>query len=426
MSHTITDRSDSAATLEIKLDAEALKPHVTAAYDRLRPKVKAAGFRPGKAPDNIVERELGANAVQSEVIDLAVSRGYSQAVLSENLPVLGQPEIELKSFVPYTELTFTAKIALLPPVKLGDYKAIKKPLKPVKIAAKDVDAVIDDLLQREAKRMPALRAAEIGDEMKFDFDGVKGGEPVPGASAKGYSLKLGSGQFIPGFEEELVGLKTGESKSFDITFPKNYHETSLAGEVVTFTVKVGEVTELQAPKLDDEFVASVSPFKTVAELRKDVEEQMQAEKQAEAKRALQNEIIEELITKSKLEVPQKLIDQQREQLKAELQQRVAQAGMTMEVYLQSQSLTEEAFDKQLTPEAEKRVKAALVMTEVAKAEKLEVAKSEIDAEIENMRQRYTDPHVLEHLDHDHTRDDVYNNLMSNKVVDKLTEYATKN
>lgn len=426
MSHKITSQTDAKATLEISLNEVDLKPHVAAAYHRLRAKVNAAGFRPGKAPDAVVERELGANAVQAEVVDIALGRSYADAVTAEKLPVIAQPQVNLKSFVPYTELTYTAEVELLPKVELPDYKKVSKQPKKVEIADADINEVVDDLRRRMAIRIPAIRSAEMNDEVKFDFAGTKDGQPVAGATAKGYTLKLGSGQFIPGFEEELVGLKVGEEKKFPITFPKDYHEKELAGQEVVFNIKMLEVTQLELPAADDEFAAKVGPFKTLKELQDDIRDQLTVEKEAEAKRDMQNELLEELVKDTKItEVPSRLVDEQQERLKSELNQRLAASGMNMEMYLQAQGKDLEGLEKELRPEAEKRVKMALLLTEIAKAEKVAVDKEEIDAEIEEMRQRYTDPHILEHLDHDHTREDVYNSLMSNKVIKLLTEIALK-
>lgn len=425
MSHKITNRTDTKAALEITLTEADLKPYVTRAFDKLRGKVNAAGFRPGKAPDNVVERQLGSDAIQSEVVDQAVGHSYSEAVTAENLPVIAQPQVDLKSFVPYTELRFTAEVELLPPVTLPDYKAIKKQPKVEDVTDKDTDEVIDDLRRRLAERIPAVRAAEMGDEMTFDFDGTKDGVAVPGASAKLHTLKLGSNQFIPGFEEELVGLKVGDEKTFTITFPKDYHEASLAGQDVQFAVKVHQVTELKLPEADDKFAAQVGPFKTLDELKADVAKTLNVEREAAAKRDMQNEILEELVEKSEMQVPDRLVAEQLERLKGEMNQRLAASGLNMEAYLTGQKKSLEDLEKEIRPEAEKRVKMALILTEIAKAEKVTVATEEIDAEIEEMRKRYTDPHILEHLDHGHTRDDVYNSLMSNKVIELLSDFAQK-
>ena len=254
----------------------------------------------------------------------------------------------------------------------------------------------------------------------------KNGEPVEGATGKGYSLKLGSNTFIPGFEPELVGLKVEESKTFTVTFPKDYHEPSLAGQPVEFTVKVHEVTSLELPEVDNKFVSEVGPFKTVAELRADIKEQLKLEAEAEIKRQYENELLEEIVKKSKLTAPASLVAQQTQRLKADVEQRLAQSGLTYQQYLETQKKSEEELLKEMEPEAIKRVQLALILSEVAKTEGMTVGNDEIEHELEMLRAQYPDPKMQEQLTHAHVREDIYNHLMAGKVINKLVEYATKN
>jgi trigger factor len=423
MSAEITKKTDTHVTFIIKLGEAELKHELSHVYDELRPNVKAAGFRPGKAPDNIVEREVGTARVQSEVLDHAASHAYSDAVTKHELTVIASPEMSIKKFVPYTELEFEATVEIMPPVKLAEYQKIKKQPQPLKVDEKQVDEVIEDLRRRVAKRAHVKRAAQMEDEVKIDFDGKKGGQPVEGAQAKNYTLKLGSNQFIPGFEEQLVGLKPDESKTFTVKFPKDYHEKSLADEPVEFTVKLHQVTELQLPELTDAFAGEVGPFKSTEELKADVRDQLTLEAEEAARASYENELLEEIVSKSKLTMPERLISQQLERLKVELSQRLAASGLDMDKYLQLQNKTQEDIEKELRPEAERRVGLAMVLGEVAKEEKITVSAQEVDAEIEELRKRYTDPQMQEELQHSHVREDVYNHLMAGKTINKLVSYA---
>ncbi|HEX7259640.1 MAG TPA: trigger factor [Candidatus Saccharimonadia bacterium] len=423
MKAEVTKRTDTHISFMITADSGELQHAKEHAYDKYRPDVKVAGFRPGKAPDSIVAREVGDTAIQQEALEHAIGHSYSAAVAAEKVAVIARPDIQVKKFVPYTELEYEATVEIVPPVTLPDYKKIKKPAKSVSIEEKQVEEMLEDLRRRVAKRIPAIRGSEMGDEVKFDYDGVMKGEPVPGASGKNYTLKLGSGNFIPGFEEELVGLKPGEEKTFTITFPKDYHEKSLAGQPVVFTAKINEVTELMLPEVNDSFAAEVGPFKTVQALRTDLKDQLKAEAEQAAQREYENELLDELIAKSKMTVPERLLAQQLERLKAEISQRLASSGLTMEHYLSAQKQTMEELEKQMRPEAEKRVKLALMLSEIARQEKLSVGADEIENEIEGLRLQYTDPAMQKELAGDQIKEDVYNHLMAGKVIKSLTTYA---
>lgn len=426
MKAEITKRSDTHVSFKIVAESNELEHAREHALAKFRPQVKVAGFRPGKAPDHIVTREVGDGAIQSEAMDHAISHTYSDAVLKEQLAVIAQPEIQVKKFVPYTELEYEATVEIVPPVKLADYKKLNKPLKIPEVTDKQIDEMVDDLRRRLAKRVPAMRAAEMGDEVKFDFEGKRDGKPVEGAAGKNYTLKLGSGTFIPGFEEEMVGLKVGDKKSFKVTFPKDYHEKSLAGKPVEFSVSVHEVTALDLPKLDNTFAAEIGSFKNVKELRADVKDQLKVEAEDKAKQSYENELLDEIIKKSEMAVPERLVLQQIERMKAEMSQRLASSGLTLEQYLGAQKQSQEEFEEELRPEAEKRVKLALVLSEVAKKEDLQVGLDEVEDEIQKLRMQYTDPAMQKELGGERIKEDVYNHLMSTKVIGTLVDYAQRN
>jgi len=425
MKAEITKRTDTHVTFFITVTTAELKHAKEHAFAKYRPQVKVDGFRPGKAPDKIVEREVGEGAIQGEALEHAVGHTYSDAVMQEKLAVIAPPDVQVKKFVPYTDLEYEATVEVVPPIKLPDYKKIKKAVKPVKVTDAQVAEMIEDLRRRVAKRVPALRAAEIGDEVKFDFEGKKDDQPVAGAAGKNHTLKLGSQTFIPGFEEELVGLKVGDDKTFTITFPKDYHEKTLASQPVEFSVKIHEVTALELPEVTDTFAAEVGPFKAVAELKADIADQLQTEAEAAAKREYENELLDDIIKKSHLKVPDRLLNQQIERMKSEISQRLSSSGLTMEQYLQAQGQTQEQLETEIRPEAEKRVKLAMILSEIAKIEEMTVSADEIEHEIEQLRVQYTDPVMQKELEGERIKEDVYNHLMASKVIAKLIDYAQK-
>jgi trigger factor len=425
METKITSRTDTTAEFTITMQEAELREVKAHVFDDLRKQVKAAGFRPGKAPDMIVERELGAGVVQSEFIEHAVQHSYPEAIKKEGLQTVASPQVSLLKFVPYTELEYKVVVELLPKVKLADYKKIRVKKPQIKIEKKEVDQAIEDLRRRLATRIDREHDARKGDEVNFDFEGTKDGEPVSGASAKNQTLQLGSGQFIPGFEDQLVGLKKGEEKTFEIRFPKEYQEKSLANELVKFHVKLNSVTELVLPETNQEFVEQVSPFKSLADLRSDIETRIKDDKEQSAQQSYESQVLDKLLEESEYKTPESLTKQQIDRMRAELEQNLAASGLNVEKYLELAGKSAEEMEREMRPEAERRVGLALVLTEVAAQENLSVPAAELDAEIDRMKAEYPDPATQAELSNPRTREEVYNHLMASKVIARLLEYAEK-
>ncbi|MBW3538087.1 trigger factor [Candidatus Parcubacteria bacterium] len=423
MKSSVTNSTDTEATLTVNVSQDAFAPIVRRTFDQLRGRVKAAGFRPGKAPDHIVERELGSSHVQNDVLEAAVGASYAQAVKEHSLAVIAPPKVNITKFVPYTELEYTATVPVMPKIQLADYKKIKKRRPKVEVQEAEVDRTIEDLRQRLAKKPAVDRAAKAGDEVVIDFEGSKDGAPVPGASAEDHTLLLGSNSFIPGFEEQLVGLKAGESKRFEVTFPQDYRETSLAGQKVTFQVSVKEVREVVLPEINDSFAAEIGPFTAVAALRQDIAERIRAEKADEAARAFEQSVLDEIVDGSKLKTPPHLVDRQIERQKAELSERLAGSGLDIDKYL---GLTKQTLDKledEMRPRAERQVAVAMVLSRIAQEENLTVTPAEVDQELERLRTAYPDQQVQTELKAPHIKEEIYNHLMTTKTVGKVLEYV---
>lgn len=423
METKIISQSEGEAQFTVTLSERELSKIKQEVFDHLRKSVKAAGFRPGKAPDMIVERELGSSAVQNDVIDHALQHTYSDAVKELKLQVVSSPKISLEKFVPYTELEYKVTAELLPKVKLADYKKLRLKRPAIKIEPAEINRTIEDLRRREATRLESEQPAKLGDEVNFDFAGTKDGQPVPGATAKNQTLQLGSGNFIPGFEDEIIGLKSGEEKTFDIRFPANYHEKTLADQVVTFKIKLNTVTDLVLPDVDADFVSRVSPFKTVAELEADIGAKLSGEKAEAASREYEQSVLEKILKESEFKTPTALVDQQLERMRGELAQNLAYSGLDLPKYMNLSGKNQEQLDAEMRPEAERRVGLAMILTEVAAAENVSVTPADLDAEIERLRQDYPDPATRAELDNPNTREEIYNHLMSSRVIAKLVAYA---
>jgi trigger factor len=426
METKITSTTETEVQFTVTLNETELKKIKTQVFDHLRGKVKAAGFRPGKAPDQIVERELGSPAIQNDVIDHAVQHTYSEAVKELKLQIVSSPKVSLDKFVPYTELEYKVVAELMPKVQLADYTKMRVKRAPIKIDPAEITQTLEDLRRRDATRLTSEQPAKKGDEVNFDFEGRKDGEPVPGASAKSQTLQLGSGQFIPGFEEEMIGLSAGDEKTFDIRFPATYHEKSLAGELVTFKIKINTVTDLVLPEVNDEFAVKSGPFKSVAELKADIEDKITGQKAEAASRQYEQEVLDKLLKDSNFTTPEALVSQQLERMRRELEQNLASSGLDLPKYLDLSGKTQADMDKEMRPEAERRVGLAMVLTEVAAAEKLSLSPEGLDAEISRLKQDYPDPATQAELDNPATREEVYNHLMASRVIAKLVSYVDTN
>jgi trigger factor len=287
--------------------------------------------------------------------------------------------------------------------------------------------VLDDLRRRDGEKVDVTRAAKDGDELVIDFSGVdaKTKKPIDGATGTDYPLTLGSNTFIPGFEPELIGLKPDESKTFDITFPADYSSKDLQNKKVTFTVTAKTVREVKLPELDDVFATKVGPFKTVAELKADVKDQLQTEKQSQAQRTFENELLAEIAEKAKADIPAVLIDEEIDRMEAEEKRNLVYRGQTWQEHLESESKTDEEHREGLRESAEARVKTGLVLGEVAEAEKINVDDAELDARIASMKQQYTDKQMQAELDKPENRRELMSRLLTEKTIARLSEYAAQ-
>ncbi|HSW79939.1 MAG TPA: trigger factor [Candidatus Saccharimonadales bacterium] len=418
--------SDTKVELTISADSELLNSAKSQAVQRLRSDVKVAGFRSGKVPAAVAEKHINPNALQSAVLDIAINEMYSQAVASESLRPITQPEITLKKFVPYTDIEIVAVIEVLGKITVPDYKKLKLAKKPVSITAKDVDDVLEALRVRASEKIKVERAAKDGDELLIDFAGTdaKSGDKIQGADGKEYPLLLGSNTFIPGFEQNLIGLKPGESKTFYLTFPKDYGVSALQNRKVTFKVTVLNVKELQKPKLDDAFAAKAGPFKKLDDLKADIKKQVTAERENESERTFENELIEKIVAGSKITVPESLVDEEIERLEIDEKRNLTYRGQTWEEHLKQEGVTEAEHKEQKRPQAILRIKGALALSEIANLEDIKVTPEELEIRLQLLKGQYQDPQMQAELDKPENQQDILNRMVTEKTINKLKNYAT--
>lgn len=420
------DNSPTNITLTVvgeTADLEPIKYHVLGHFKHT---VKVPGFREGKAPLEMVERYVSQQRLLDEFMEHALNELYRRAIDQEQIRPLATPNVQLKKFVPYTDLEFEAETEIIGPIKLPNYKAIKLAKKPVSVTAKDVDEVLKSLQTRMAERVDIDRPAKNGDELIIDFEGKdKAGKKVSGADGKDYPLMLGSKTFIPGFEENLAGAKAGDSKEFEVTFPKDYGVSALQNQKVNFKVAVKKAQELKEPKIDDEFAAKTGPFKNVAELKADIKKQLTLEKSQQADIDYQNELMRKIAEKTVMDVPKSLVEEEILRLEESEKQNLAYRGQTWQEHLETEGISEQEHRERQRPEATERVKVGLILSEVAEREGLQVTPEETEIRLQILKGQYQDPQMQAELDKPAIRRDIEARLMTEKTLAKLTDYAKK-
>ncbi|HEX4774135.1 MAG TPA: trigger factor [Candidatus Saccharimonadales bacterium] len=412
--------------LTVTADPAELEPIKQAVLRQLGQNVKVPGFRAGKAPANLLEKQLDQSVFQTEFLERAVNDLYVKAIDEQRLRPVAQPQISIVKFVPFTTLEFTAESETVGEIKLPDYKKIKLPLQKVEVTVAEVNEVLESLRQRAATKSDVKRAAKMGDEVTINFTGIdaKTKEPIDGADGQDYPLVLGSKNFIPGFEEELVGLKLAESKTFDLTFPKDYGVPALQNRKVTFTVTVLKIQELELPKLDDKLATGVGPFKSLAELKSDVKKQLTAEKQQEGQRLFDNELLEKIADKTTVAIPAALVDEEINRIEEEEKRNIAYRGQTWQEHLDAEAVTAEEHRERQRPSAELRVKAGLILGEVAEEEKIQVTPEELEVRLMLLKNQYPDEGMQGELDKPENRRDVLSRMLTEKTLDHLRALAT--
>ena len=379
----------SQLELTIELSTEELQPYLEEAAVEISKNKKIQGFRPGKAPLDVVIQNAGEMFVYQTAGNFAVEGTIYKVIDQEKLEIVDQPKIEVQKLAPGNPLIYKATMDLVPNIEICDFAGIKvKPAKEVKIEEKDIEKVLEDLRKMRAKDSLQDKTTENGDKVELNFDTFVDNVPIDGGQAKKHQLVLGEGRMIPGFEENVIGLKAGEEKEFKLNFPKKYHAQNLAGKEATFKIKVTGVFKVELPKVDDEFGKSMG-LKDLASLKSNIESNLKQEKGNKEKQRIELELLEKLIEASKFEdLPTVLVDQETHKMLHEMKDNVARQGMNFEDYLKHMKKSEADMRLDFTPDAIKRVKTGLLIRAIAKQENIQADEKDLHDEIEKTLASY--------------------------------------
>lgn len=424
MQVTKTDKSPTRLSLVISADQHDLTPIKNHVLQHFASKVRVPGFREGSAPPALVEKYVNRQSLIDEFIEHALNQLYSKVIEEQKIRPASKPEVRLKKIVPFTEMQFEAELDIIGSIKLADYKNLKLVRKNVEVSDEEVKNILKSLQQRQATRKTVSRAAKEGDELVIDFEGKDSkGQPVPGTKGEDYAVIIGSKNFIPGFEDELVGLKSGAEKNFTIKFPKDYGVKTLQDQPVSFTVKAKTVNEMSLPKLDDKFASQAGPFKKLTDLKKDVKAQLLAEKNVQAENQFQNDLIKKITEKSDLEIPKAMVDEHIIKAEEDEKRNLATRGQTWPEHLKDEGISEEEHRERQRPEAETKVKAGLVLSEIAEVEDVSITPEELQQRIGALKVQYQDPAMQAELDKPENQRQIAAQLMTEKTIARLSEYS---
>ena len=379
--------------LTVEVDAETFKTALDDAFKKVVKQVSIPGFRKGKIPRGLFEQRFGVDALYQDALDILLPVEYPKAVEEAGIEPVDRPEIDVEKIEKGESLIFTAKVTVKPEVKLGDYKGLGIEKDDTAVTDEDVQNELKTLQERQAELVVKEEGAvEEGNTVVLDFEGFVDGEAFEGGKAENYSLEVGSGSFIPGFEDQLVGLEAGAEKDVEVTFPEEYHAEELAGKPAVFKVKIHEIKAKELPELDDEFAKDIDEeVETLAELTEKTKKRLEEAKENEADAKLREELVLKASENAEIDVPQAMVDTELDRMLKEFEQRLQMQGMNLELYTQFSGQDEAALKEQMKEDAEKRVKSNLTLEAIAKAENLEVSDEEVDAELTKMAEAYNMP-----------------------------------
>lgn len=425
MSLQVEKLEKNMAKLTIEVSAEELEKALESAYQKNKNKMSIPGFRKGKVPRNMIEKMYGPAVFYEDAANELIPDAYEKALAECEEEIVSSPTVDVVQIEKGKPFIFTAEVALKPEVTLGKYKGVKVEKTEVEVTEEEINAQIEKERENSARTITVTdRPVKDGDITTLDFEGFVDGVPFEGGKGGDYPLTIGSGSFIPGFEEQLIGAEIGKETEVNVTFPEDYHSADLAGKAAVFKCTVKEIKEKELPELDDEFASEVSTFDTLAEYREDVKKTLTQQKADAAKSAKEEAVIEAVVEDAKMEVPDAMLETEQRQMVDEFAQRMQMQGLTMEQYMQFTGTNPQMLLEQAKPQALKRIQSRLVLEAVAKAENLAADDAEFEAEIKDMAEKYQmEADKIKDMLGERGRKQVLEDLAIRKAVDFLVENA---
>lgn len=376
--------------LTVEVEASEVDTALDQAFKKVVKKVNVPGFRKGKMPRRLFEQRFGVESLYQDALDILLPKAYGDAVQETGIEPVDRPEVDIEKMEQGSNLVFTAKVIVKPEVKLGEYKGLEVEKVETEVTDEDVQNELTSLQEQQAELVVKEEGTvENGDTVNIDFEGFVDGEAFEGGKAENYSLEIGSGSFIPGFEEKLVGEKAGAEKDVDVTFPEEYHAEELAGKPAVFKVKIHDIKAKQLPELNDEFAKEAEgDAETLEELKKELRTKLEESKKQEAENKTRETVIEKASENAEIEIPEAMVNTELDRMVQEFGQRLQMQGMNLDLYYQFSGTSEEALREQMKEDAGKRVRTNLVLEAIVEAENIEVSEEEIDAELNKMAEMY--------------------------------------
>ncbi|WP_412036251.1 trigger factor [Bacillus pacificus] len=383
----------NVGVLTIEVDAKEVNNSIDAAFKKVVKTINVPGFRKGKMPRPLFEQRFGVESLYQDALDIILPKAYGEAIDEAGIFPVAHPEIDIEKFEKNANLIFTAKVTVKPEVKLGEYKGLAVEKVETTVTDEDVENELKSLQERQAELVVKEEGTvENGDTAVIDFEGFVDGEAFEGGKGENYSLAIGSGTFIPGFEEQVIGLKSGESKDVEVSFPEEYHAAELAGKPATFKVTVHEIKTKELPELNDEFAKEADEaVATLDELKAKLRTNLEEGKKHEAEHKVRDEVVELAAANAEIDIPEAMIDTELDRMVREFEQRLSQQGMNLELYYQFTGIDADKLKEQMKEDAQKRVRINLVLEAIIEAENIEVTEEEVTAEVEKMAEMYGMP-----------------------------------
>ena len=389
MSLQVEKMEKNMAKLTIEVSAEDLEKAMQSAYQKAKGRISIPGFRKGKAPRKMIEQMYGKGIFLEDAVNALIPEHYSKALSECELEIVSQPQIDVTQMEPGKALIFTAEVAVKPEVTLGEYKGVEVPKAEIEVTEEEIEASLKREQEKNSRTITVEdRAAEEGDIVTIDFEGFVDGDAFEGGKGEDYPLTLGSHTFIPGFEEQLVGAKTGDHVEVNVTFPEEYQAKELAGKAAVFQCDVKKIEAKELPELNDDFAKDVSEFDTLAEYKEDVKKNLTESKEKEALRAKEDAAIEKIIENAEMEIPEAMIDTQCRQMMDDFGRRMQSQGLSVEQYFQFTGQTAEKMMEDMKPQALKRIQTRLVLEKIVEVENIQPTEEEVNEEISKMAAMY--------------------------------------